>query len=71
LPVSLKVAYRRYEQIAQIAYESLKKFGCELKLPVPVEHVIDNVLKINIIPFPYLFTSFEINAFTSSDLENI
>jgi hypothetical protein len=65
------VAYLSYKQIARIAAESLEGFGCKSSLPIPVEHIIDNVYKINIIPFPYLFARFEINAFTSSDLRNI
>ncbi|MBC7349703.1 MAG: hypothetical protein H5U05_07000 [Candidatus Aminicenantes bacterium] len=68
MPVSLKVPYLSYQQIARVAAESLEKFGCKDNLPIPVEHIIDNILKINIIPFPNLFTGFEINAFTSSDL---
>jgi hypothetical protein len=40
LPVSLKIAYRSYKQIAQVAAESLEKFGCEYELPVPIEHII-------------------------------
>jgi len=65
------VPYLSYQQIARVAAESLEKIGCKDKLPIPVEHIIDNILKINIIPFPNLFTNFEINAFTSSDLRNM
>lgn len=71
MPFSIGIKYLSYEQINCVAVECLKKFNPESKIPVPIEHVIDNILKINIIPFPSLFTGFEINAFTSSDNRNI
>lgn len=40
-------------------------------MPIPIEHIIDNILRVNIIPFPNFFTDFEINAFVSSDLKKI
>ena len=64
MPLLLKIPPLSYKHIAQIANESLKRYGCENKIPIPVEHIIDNILKINIIPFPNLLTIFEKNAFT-------
>ncbi len=68
---SFKVRYLSYEQIAQKAQETLLKYGYESTLPVPIEHIIDNILRLNIIPFPNLFADFEINAFVSSDMKSI
>jgi len=66
-----KVKFLSYEDINNVAQKCLKEYGVESKVPVPVEHIIDNVLKINVVPFPDLFTCFDINAFTSSDRKSI
>jgi Zn-dependent peptidase ImmA (M78 family) len=71
LDFSFKVRFLSYDQIAQSALEILRKYKCESTLPIPIEHIIDNILRINIIPFPDLLSSFEINAFVSSDLKKI
>lgn len=68
---SLKVRFLSYDQIAQSALEILRKYKCESTLPIPIEHILDNILRINIIPFPNLLSGFEINAFVSSDLKKI
>lgn len=68
---SVKARFLSYDQIARIALEILSKYQYESTLPVPIEHIIDNILHINIIPIPNLFTGFEINAFVSSDMKNI
>lgn len=66
---SIKVRFLSYEEIARRALEILEQHKLESTLPVPIEHIMDNILRINIIPFPNLFTDFEINAFVSSDLK--
>jgi len=71
LASSIKVRFLSYDQIAQSALEILHKYGFESRLPIPIEYIIDNILKLNIIPFPNLLRDFEINAFVSSDLKNI
>lgn len=68
---SIKVRFLSYDQIAQSALEILKKYRYESSSPIPIEHIIDNIIQINIIPFPNLFADFEINAFVSSDLKKI
>lgn len=68
---SIKVRFLSYDQIAESALEIHKKYGCESRLPIPIEHIIDNILQLNIVPFPNLFADFEINAFVSSDLKKI
>lgn len=67
----MKVKYLSYEQIAEITQQILKEYKFESIIPVPIERLMDNILKINIVPFPNLFRNFEINAFTSSDLRTI
>jgi Zn-dependent peptidase ImmA (M78 family) len=71
LGFSFKVRFLSYDQIAKSALEILKEYGCESIVPIPIEHIIDNILQINIVPFPNLFTDFDINAFVSSDLKKI
>jgi Zn-dependent peptidase ImmA (M78 family) len=71
LELPIKVRFLSYDQIAQSTLQILRKYQCESTLPVPIEHIIDNILRINIIPFPRLFADFEINAFVSSDLKKI
>lgn len=71
LNYKLKVRFLSYDEIAQRAYEILKKHGFESILPIPIEHILDNIYRLNIVPFPNLYTNFEINAFTSSDLKTI
>lgn len=68
---SIRIKFLSYDQIAKSALEILRKYRSDSTLPVPIEHIIDNILRINIIPFPNLFTDFEINAFVSSDLRKI
>jgi Zn-dependent peptidase ImmA (M78 family) len=67
----MKVKYLSYEQIAERTQQILKEYKCESTIPVPVEQLIDNILQINIVPFPNLLRNFEINALTSSDLKTI
>ena len=47
------------------------RHGLEKVIPVDIERLVDNVLKINIIPFPSLYRSFEIDAFISNDFRKI
>jgi Zn-dependent peptidase ImmA (M78 family) len=65
------VKYLSYEQIEERTRQVLKTYGYESILPIPIERLIDNILQINVVPFPNLFKGFEINAFTSNDLKII
>ena len=65
------VKYLSYEEIEERTRQVLKTYGYESTLPIPIERLIDNILQINVVPFPNLFKGFEINAFTSSDLKTI
>lgn len=66
-----KVKFLSYEQIAEQASDFLKKLKYEGIIPVPIEKIIDRDIKINIVPIPNLFRTFDINAITSSDLKTI
>ncbi len=66
-----KVRFLSYDEIAQRTHEILKTHGFESTLPVPIEHILDNIYRVNIVPFPNLYSNFEINAFVSSDLKTI
>jgi len=67
----MKVSYSSYEEIERIANETRKKYGYENYCPVPIEEIIDNQLKIDIVPVPDLFRIFGINAFTTYDRKEI
>jgi len=41
------------------------------EVPVDIDRLVDNILRINVIPFPSLFRSFEVNAFISNDFRKI
>jgi Zn-dependent peptidase ImmA (M78 family) len=60
-----------YERIRRIAEEYAGRYGLGKVIPVDIERLVDNILKINIIPFPSLYKSFEINAFISHDFRKI
>jgi hypothetical protein len=66
-----KVKFLSYEQIAERASDFLKGLKYEGIIPIPIEKIIDRDLKINIVPIPNLFRTFDINAITSSDLKTI
>lgn len=60
-----------YEDIRQKADEFLRRYHAECTIPVPIEEIIEFQFGINIIPLPDLHKLFEIDGFTSSDLEDI
>jgi hypothetical protein len=60
-----------YEEIRTIAGDYSQRYGLDRHVPVDVDRLADNVLGINIIPFPSLYRSFEINAFISNDFRRI
>lgn len=66
-----KVKFLSYDQISEEANRIRNDFKYESIIPVPIEKIIDNDIKINIVPFLNLFKTFEINAITSSDLKTI
>jgi Zn-dependent peptidase ImmA (M78 family) len=60
-----------YEKIRKIAEEYAGRYGLGKVIPVDIERLVDDILRINIIPFPSLYRSFEINAFISHDFRKI
>lgn len=67
----IKIEFIPYERIEEIANDVLTRYNIAETFPIDVDKLVDNELKINIIPFPNLYREFEINAITSSDLEKI
>jgi Zn-dependent peptidase ImmA (M78 family) len=60
-----------YEKIRRIAEEYARRYDLGKVIPVDIERFVDNILRINIIPFPSLYKSFEINDFISHDFRKI
>lgn len=65
------VRFFTYEEIGRIAAGYLERCGLAKGIPVNIELLLDNILKINIIPFPSLYRGFEVNAFISNDFRKI
>ena len=68
---NIKVIYIGYGKIGKISENLLNKHNLGENLPIDIEYLLDNIFRINIIPFPNLLRDFNINAFTSSDLKKI
>jgi hypothetical protein len=67
----IKVKFLSYKQIGEIANKVLVKYNYSEIIPVPIEELIDNDLRINTIPISGLTRTFDINAITSSNLKTI
>jgi hypothetical protein len=71
MPEKIKVNYLTDRDVEKVTTALLKEFGVYDTLPVPIEHIVDNKLQINVIPFPNLFNVFETNSCISGDLLNL
>ena len=60
-----------YEQIRALADGFLRKYNPKKHTPVPIDEIVEFQFGIDIIPIPGLHESFEIDGFTSSDLQEI
>jgi hypothetical protein len=60
-----------YDEIRNIAEDYACRHGLDKVIPVDVDKLVDNLLGIDIIPFPSLYRSFEINAFISNDFRKV
>jgi hypothetical protein len=60
-----------YEEIRRIADDYASRHCLGNEVPVDIDRLVDNILGINVIPFPSLFRSFEVNAFISNDFRKI
>ncbi|RJR17601.1 MAG: ImmA/IrrE family metallo-endopeptidase [Nitrospiraceae bacterium] len=60
-----------YEKINTYAENFLSNYGIDNELPVPIEKIVEFKLGIDIIPFPDLQRTFDIEGFISGDLKSI
>lgn len=60
-----------YHTLQARADDFLRRYHPEGSLPVPIEEIAEFRLGLNIIPVPGLHRSFEIDGFTSGDLQDI
>jgi Zn-dependent peptidase ImmA (M78 family) len=66
-----KLRFFSYEEIGRIAEEYTHRYGLDKAIPVDVDKLVDNILRINVIPFPSLYKNFEVNAFISNDFGKV
>jgi len=71
MPDKISVNYLTDRDVEKVTSALLREFGVFDTLPVPVEHIVDNKLQINVIPFPNLFNVFETNSCISGDLKSL
>ena len=67
----LKPVFHSYPDIKKIVGDYRDSCGLEEQIPVDVEKLVDVILKINVIPIPSLYRSYEIDAFISNDFKKI
>jgi hypothetical protein len=67
------IEYPRYshEDIARIAASFLSEHHPSETIPAPIEKIVDNSLKIDIVPIPGMHKAFDTDGSTTSDLEAI
>jgi IrrE N-terminal-like domain len=65
--LSIKAPYLPYEEIENIAQSFLKIYHPTFKLPIPIEHIIEFGLDLDIIPMENLYRIFKQNGFLSAD----
>lgn len=68
---TLDIQYLPYKQISQRAEEFLLRYHPSRQLPIPIEEIVEFKLGVDIVPVPNLQRDFEIEGFTSSDLETV
>lgn len=59
------------DRIRTFAEAFLDRHHASLSIPVPIERIIDNDLRIDITPMPGMRRSFQLDGFTTSDLSTI
>ncbi len=69
--MKISVPYLPYERLREIADEFLNEHHESGSLPVPIEHIIEIDLKLDIVPMPGLFNEFDVDAFITNDLSEI
>lgn len=68
---SPELRFFSYEEIRQIADDYAGHHDLGKNVPVDIDRLVDNILGINVIPFPSLFKSFDVNAFISNDFRKV
>jgi Zn-dependent peptidase ImmA (M78 family) len=68
---TIKAPFIDYPQTKGAADSQLRKLGLSEGLPVDIEGALDNILRMNIIPFPRLFADFNMHSLTLSNLRDI
>ncbi len=67
----IKAPYLPYDWLRPKADAFLQEYHASLKIPVPIEKIVDNQFKIDIVPAPGLRDVHEIDAFITSDFSAI
>lgn len=65
------VPHLSYDQLRRHADAFLTKHHPSQQIPVPIEHIIEFQLHLNIVPLPGLEEAFEIVGFTANSLDEI
>ena len=68
---SLEVPIYSHEDIREHSKNFLDKYHPSLKIPIPIEEIIEFQMDINITPLPGLHKVIEVDGFTSSNLSCI
>lgn len=66
-----KIPHLDYDQLRRRAEAFLARYHTSKRIPIPIEHIVEFDLKLDIVPLPGLEEAFEIVGFTSSDLSEI
>lgn len=74
--MDFRPTFKNTDEINSIAESFLEKYHSSFLIPIPIEDIIDQKLKINIVPMPDLKDSFgragfDVDAFISADFEDI
>lgn len=67
----ITVPFLHDDVLRRKAHNFLTKYHPTGTLPVPIEQIVDLRLRINIVPIPGLKSTFEVDAYTSRDMESI
>lgn len=66
-----KAPHLSYEKIRAIASEFLAKYHSTGSIPVPIEHIIELQLEVDIVPYPRLRKDFDAEGMLSNDMATI
>lgn len=69
--INLGLKCRSYKEIQRIAEDSLRSYCLYENIPVPIEELLDVTLGLNLVPYPNLSRTREINSCLSNNLKRI